>query len=401
MSLGDRLRASKTRGYELARSLYTDHLRRPLAACLFDRPDPRLVTRRLLDDDPPSYVLDRRTLLPPETARIDSPQGVGPIPDDLREVVREWEFVPPFVSVLGNVDLVGPDALPIAPDGRLIIEAADGSSLRVVDAMVRSVASGVFPVHRGTGDRRDTVVSFAGPWSREFFHWFADYLPRLRVLERYEAETGNAPQLLLPPDPPDWMTRSLSLLGVSRERWVLWAGGRTTVDRLVVPSLPRHSHSTAPPEGYVHSPRELRWLRDRLLDERPRVDPPDVGTRLYVSRSRQSSRRVRNRAEVLSMAREYGFESVHPEQWSLDEQLAVFADADAVLGPHGAGLLNAIYGDDTTLIELFGARTNPCFFAIAEGMGMPYAMTRCEAVKNDLLVDTERLRKLFALALGG
>jgi hypothetical protein len=60
-----------------------------------------------------------------------------------------------------------------------------------------------------------------------------------------------------------------------------------------------------------------------------------------------------------------------------------------------------MYGDETTLVELFGDRTNPCFFAIAEGASMPYAMTRCKAVGEDLLVDTERLRELLALALDG
>lgn len=385
--------------YETARTLYTDHLRRPLAGCLFDHLGYPLVTRQTLYDGPPEYVRYFRELLPAETVAIDPPQSVGSVPANLQQMVRDWEFVPPFVFVAEYVDLVGPNALPIASDGGFIVEAATGSVPRVTDALIRALGSGVAPIHRGNGERHDTVVSLAGPWSREFFHWFADYLPRLRVLEQYEQETEVIPQVLLPPDPPEWITRSLTLMGISEDRRLQWDGGRSSVNQLVVPSMPRHTRSTVPDAGYIHSPRELRWVKDRLLSELSPTNRPDVGSRLYVSRSRQPSRQVRNKADLLSVARDFGFETVFPEDWSLDEQLAAFVDADAVLGPHGAGLLNAIYGDDTTLIELFGERTNPCFFAIAEGMDMPYAMLQCTAVGDDMQVDPDQLRNLLNLVL--
>jgi len=382
-----------------ARALYTDHLRRPLALSLFDQAGYPLLTRQRLYDDPPTYVADFAEFFSPETVRIGSPCGVGPVPERLDAVVREWQFPQPFVAVLDNVDLVGPKALPIAPDGSFIIEAATGSALRVTDALVRSIIDGVAPVNRGTGDRGGTVVSFAGPWSDQFFHWFADYLPRLRVLREYERTAGVTPQVLVPPDPPSWLTDSLTALGVAPDRRTEWRGGRYSVDRLVVPSMPRHTRSTAPPEGYVHSPRELEWVRNELLATVSEADAPDVGRRLYVSRSRQPTRHVRNEADLLSVAGEYGFEIIYPEDWSFAEQLAAFARADAVLGPHGAGLFNAVYGGNTTLVELFGERTNPCYFAIADGLKMPYFMTRCEPVGDDMRVDPDDLDALLNLAL--
>lgn len=343
--------------------------------------------------------MDFREFGPAETVTIETLAGVGAIPENLRRVCRRWRFPPPFVFSVQNTDLVGPDALPIAPTGGYIIEATDGSTLRATDAIIRALSKGIAPVHRGTGTSQATVVSLAGPWSTEFFHWFTEYLPRIRVLKRYEQETGIQPQILLPNNPPEWLTRSLRLVGVSREQWISWDGGRWSIDRLVVPSIPRHTESIAPPEGYIPSPRALKWVKRQLLSGLPSTDRPDIGSRLYISRSRQSTRHVRNEADLLSVAGDYGFETVYPEEWTLDEQLAIFADADAVIGPHGAGLLNAIYGDDTTLIELFGERTNPCFFAIAEGMDMNYAMTHCETVGEDMRIVPERLRELLALAL--
>lgn len=385
--------------HDAARELYTGWLREPLATALFDRAPYPLLTRQSLYDDPPRYVSDFAEFFDPETVQIGSPRAVGPIPDELSRVVRSWEFSRPFVAVLEDIDLVGPNALPVAPDGAFVVEAADGSKYRILDALVRTVGAGVPPVHRGTGRRLDLVVSLAGPWSSEFFHWFADYLPRLRPLERYERETGVSPQFLVPPNPPEWLTESLARMGVSPDRVTEWSGGRCSVDRLVVPSMPRHTRSTAPPEGYVHSPTALGWLRDRLLSGVTSADRPDVGDRLYVSRAHQPTRHVRNEGDLLSVADEYGFETVYPQRWTVTEQLAAFGEANAVLGPHGAGLFNAVYGGDTTLIELFGERTNPCFFAIADGMGIPYATTRCEAVGTDLLVDSGDLHTLLSLSL--
>jgi hypothetical protein len=387
--------------YGLARDLYAGRLRQPLAETLFDVLDYPLLTRRRLYDDPPDYVADFAEFFDPETVDIGPPRSVGEVPEQLSRVVRSWEFVRPFVTVLENVDLVGPNALPVAPDGAFVVEAADGSMYRMADALVRAVGDGVAPVHRGTGRRRDLVVSLAGPWSSEFFHWFADYLPRLRPLERYERETGISPQVLVPPDRPAWLTSSLAMAGIPSDRVVEWTGGRCSVDRLVVPSMPRQTRSTAPPQGHVHSPAALGWLRDRLLAGVTSGDRPDVGTRLYVSRAHQPTRHVRNESDLLSVADEYGFETVYPERWTVAEQVAAFAEADVVLGPHGAGLFNAIYGTETTLVELFGERTNPCFFAIARGMGMPYATTQCAAVGSDMRVDTDDLRTLLSLAVDG
>jgi capsular polysaccharide biosynthesis protein len=90
---------------------------------------------------------------------------------------------------------------------------------------------------------------------------------------------------------------------------------------------------------------------------------------------------------------------IYPEDYSLAKQVAAFSQAEAVLGPHGAGLLNAIYGENTTLIELFGERTNPCFFAIADALEMPYFMARCEPIGVNLRVDPNRLQELLEIAL--
>lgn len=382
-----------------ARRFYTSHLREVVADRLL-RGGTRTLARRRLLDDPPSYLDDLRFVDGSETVTLAEPPGVGPLPESIHEKVGEWTFDRPFVAVLRNVQLVGPNALPIAPDGAYVLEAVDGSSRRVADGIVRTLAAGRLPVRRGSVDRTlETAVSLAGPWSREFFHWFADYLPRLGSLERYREATDEAPPLLLPADPPEWLAESLDLLGVPAGRRIAWTGGRVAVERLVVPSLPRHVESTAPEAGYIQSPRATGWVARRLREAVDLDDGPDAGRRLYVSRAGRAARDVVNEEDLLSTLSAHGFEVVHPERWSLPAQVAAFADAEAVCGPHGGGLVNVIYAPaDATLLELFGARTNPCFYALAVGTGRRYAAHHATAAGDHLRVDSDALDRLLALA---
>jgi capsular polysaccharide biosynthesis protein len=171
------------------------------------------------------------------------------------------------------------------------------------------------------------------------------------------------------------------------------------VKRLVVPSLPRHVESTAPDAGYTQSPRAMEWVARRLREPVDLDDGPGVGRRLYVSRAGQPARRVVNEDALQPTFSDYDFELVHPEAWSLSEQVAAFSRADAVCGPHGAGLINLVYaGTDVRVLELFGRRTNPCFYGIADGMGKPYAAHHATPAGEHLRVDPENLDRLLAMA---
>jgi hypothetical protein len=108
---------------------------------------------------------------------------------------------------------------------------------------------------------------------------------------------------------------------------------------------------------------------------------------------------VVNERELLDVASEFDFQKVRPETMSLREQIELFAGADAVLGPHGAGLLNGIYAADPTVIELFGTYQNPCYFALFSGIGVKYAAILCDPIDGDIKVDPDDLERLLARLL--
>jgi capsular polysaccharide biosynthesis protein len=88
--------------------------------------------------------------------------------------------------------------------------------------------------------------------------------------------------------------------------------------------------------------------------------------RLYLTR-REYARRVTNEDEIVSLLRPLGFDVVDPGALSLNEQIAMFADAEVVISPHGGALTNVVFGRDAAVIEIFDPDyINPCYYAMAD-----------------------------------
>lgn len=375
-----------------ATKIYTDHIRKPLSKVLFGKKSLSLLTRCELQNRTRDDILQYCLVGESECVHVSEPMYADELPTTLRKMIGTWNLTSSFVIELADVNLVGPNALTISQENEYLLENAEGSSNRITDELLRTVKGGVLPRYRDGSPDYDYLVSLVGPWSREFFHWFADYLPQLRQIETYEAMTGKRPHILIPSSPPNWLIESLDLLDVSPDRRIRWTGGRLHINRLVVPSLPHQTEAVAPTRGYIHSPLALAKLTERIKSAISPTDrPTDLGTRFYVSREGQLTRNVHNEDALMSLLSDYGFEKVRPEKWTLREQIAAFAEAEIVVGPHGAGLLNVAYADDAALVELFGQRTVPCFFEIASGLGIRYGAVQGEQVGEEINVSPSRV----------
>lgn len=214
------------------------------------------------------------------------------------------------------------------------------------------------------------------PYWLNYYHWTAECLPKLLWLND---DVLNDPTVLIPADPPTWMTQSLELLGV--DDYVEVNNGLHTVDQLIVPTYPEPS-----PEG-------AKWFRETALSN---VDD-DLGDadRIYISRENANRRRVANRAEIMAVLSDYGFESVVLEDLVVEEQAALFATAEIVVGPHGAGFTNLMYARETSVIELFGRRKKLTFYRLAKILGFEYQAITGENVPPDIRVDPDELRNVI------
>lgn len=339
---------------------------------------------------------------------LDAPAGNAPLPHEIKCVLGTYRVERPFVCVLDEATLLGPDALARTAENEFVLETtlarrdALEASLLENPGLLRNTV--VRPEAADPEAEFDTVCSLVDVYAGSYSHWVLNALPRLEGVERYRVETGERPTLLVPTDPPSWMTDSLALLGYGEETWRWWSDRRARVRRLVVPSC-RSVESTQ--SYYDHrlrydlrykytAPSACAWLRQRAL-EALSVDEPNA-RRLIVSRSDADERRMTNRDAVVSALEALGFESYVLSELTFAEQVRLFADAEIVVAPHGAGLANLAFSKDCTVIELFGSKIKPTYFMLAASLGFEYRYVVCAAADVDLIVDIDDLRNALAAA---
>jgi hypothetical protein len=95
---------------------------------------------------------------------------------------------------------------------------------------------------------------------------------------------------------------------------------------------------------------------------------------IYISRTDALARPMRNEEALMTMLDRYGVLEVVLSSLCLDEQIAMFRNAALVIGPHGAGLANVVFGSPgTVLYELLPEHyINPYINQLAQQRGMHY-----------------------------
>jgi capsular polysaccharide biosynthesis protein len=226
-------------------------------------------------------------------------------------------------------------------------------------------------------------------WSRGYFHWLLDCLIRLESIETYRLATGHNPTLLIDSSPAAWQIESLHLLGYEPHSWVQWNGKRAHARHLVLPSFRRESGFT-PPSG-------CRRLRDRILLNMPAsAYQAEHSSRIVISRRKASSRHIVNEEALIDTLTPLGFQAYVLEDMSFIEQVALFARAEVIISPHGAGLTNMIWAQTSPLIiELFGSYINWCFHRIAAALEFRYGFVECTPHGRDMIVDTSQVTALL------
>ena len=207
------------------------------------------------------------------------------------------------------------------------------------------------------------VIVLAARNQDNYYHWLFDAMCKLRIVGALHMDD----QLLYMDTRLAFQRRTLELLEIPQSR-IVSPGEHPLVcsQKLFVPAyqaaLPRHHYSIT----------HLNWLRELVLKD-PAADEQQP-RRIYVSRARAKIRRLLNEDDVFAILKPLGFQKYHLEELSMDEQAALFHQADYVVAPHGAGLSNLLYcrRGGARVIEFFPGPTDDCFYRLASDMDLPY-----------------------------
>lgn len=231
-------------------------------------------------------------------------------------------------------------------------------------------------------------------WSTGYFHWLTDVLTRLFVVRDRLSD-------LLLVLPGTYQTRehvqsSLKVFGVTNVDFI---GSEEVVE---CASLIMPSHTA--PSGHFNE-EAIRGVRNVLLSAYGDANGKDE--RLYISRRNAGRRKIINEDEVTSVLDRFGFETIHAEDLSFEQQVRTCSRARYIVSNHGAGLTNMMFiRDGGGVLELRHVSDciNNCYFTLASALDLKYFYQTCapqnaSADPHDahLVVDTDQLEKNLGL----
>jgi Glycosyltransferase 61 len=174
-------------------------------------------------------------------------------------------------------------------------------------------------------------------------HFLYDHISRLEVYKRAGVSIANA-LVVGGVIEAEFQRSVLNLLGIKNYLHTKRIA-RVRAREVWVSSNCRHLQHP----GHLGAAWVVRFLRDNLIK-----NPSSEQCKIYISRSDARSRRVRNEAEMIAELERHGFRSIIPGNMSFSDQVMTLTGASHVVGPHGAGMTNAIFSrPGTAVLEIF------------------------------------------------
>lgn len=276
-------------------------------------------------------------------------------------------------------------------------------------------------------------------WDDNYFHWIANILSRLALLEEQNIEYD---WLYVACDKP-YMKETLTLWGIDISKVIQPFGDTKYIvaDELIVPShpgqrsplahqytldwipleyycklynMPHLSVSGNDPNKSVIIPDHIA-VQDFFMSRTPlcsayfptytlehlrakflsfmQHNERTFSKKVFISRADSQWRKIINEDKVFKLFEEQGFSRYVLSSLSISEQIALFHGADIIVAAHGAGLINLLCcKPGTTVIELFQARSDSCFYYLSQLLGLNHHCIQTmdfeniEEFKNDSII---------------
>lgn len=284
------------------------------------------------------------------TRRVPDVFGDSDVLRRALEREQRWTF-DPFDAIKLDEAFVLPDGV-VTTDGTLLLETAlnatNARPPRVAKKRLRTVDGPTFVLAR--------------PWSDGYAHWLSDCLPLLAA----HREVVPDARVVVRAPLNRWHRESLLAYGFDdADIEVLLPRECVRVRHAIVPGLLGHPGA--------HHPTGVRFLRDVYLPRH--VDGRDTpARRLHISRRFADKRRMVDEDGVTRLLVQYAIETIYAEDLPFLEQVRTFADAELIIGVHGAGLANTVFcAPGTAVIEIFPRMYSPvCIWHIADTVGHRY-----------------------------
>lgn len=212
-----------------------------------------------------------------------------------------------------------------------------------------------------------------------FYHWLLIVLPMLRF---YAAADCEIERVYVGAPLKGWQKRTLDFVGLTEDMVVSTACSADLAHVAVV---------SRPINGIP--PSQVLWARSAFLPEEPQPGE----RRLFVGRGTNITNRVMIDEQELAAAleREFDFEYVTTDGLTLDDEIEMFGQAQAVIAPYGAAMTNLLFAPRGTRVLELQPYDNDfsiinCYQELSAVLGNPHGVIRGEQTprkKRGLLSD--------------
>lgn len=212
-----------------------------------------------------------------------------------------------------------------------------------------------------------------------YYHWLLEWLPNLL----YALDLFPELKIIICKKSPSFAHEALKLIlgEPGYEEKVLIRNNRSPVyvSQAALPALTDWS-------GYVR-PEDIVCIRKSFSSVLGRVDHSHPA-HIYISRAHAARRQLPHEEEIENLLFNQGFEIIHGEEMSFQEQIETFARAEIIVAPHGAGLSNMIWRTGKCrIVEIFTPDwLNDCYARLSSLLGFEYHYHMLQ--ENALACDT-------------
>ena len=195
------------------------------------------------------------------------------------------------------------------------------------------------------------VISFTGTLSDNKFHWLIDYMPRLKYF--YENNLLNDYIFIINKKNVSFQREYLIKIGIKPENIINWTNENYKIEELIVPSLPFFYYGKSYLTKYeIYSYESLNWFRKIMLEKyAPKLNKDNK--RIMITRGSSKKRYIKNISQIKILLKKYNFVFLDLDNYSENEIISLFYNAEIIMAIHGAGLSNIIYSKNSKIIEIF------------------------------------------------
>lgn len=216
-----------------------------------------------------------------------------------------------------------------------------------------------------------TKIKIEGPcvWMFVFSnldHMIRESLPILVALKEQNKAFDNLRFLV--PIISDRILNFLVDLGIPRNNIIQINGQWVECTQMYIPCFFSFGHLHTPSLYYL---KTGKFIRQKIANKNIAIKTPRY---IYVSRNDSKWRRLLNESQLIEILRIRGFEVIIPGDFSITEQVAMFRNAEVIIGPHGMGMANSIFSEKLKLIvEIMPTSWNRVsYFRTAQWQGARY-----------------------------